>query len=257
MTVIVALSFIASACDLYGWENEWLMAFSIKRNFKEIISTKIGSNEIAVLNGIRVLITLMMVLSHKLMQYFYYSISNQNKAEEAFQAYLSIPFRAVFFSTESFLMMSGFLTAYTIVGKLNRKQDVNVFKEILMRYLRFMPPMLCMIFFYAYILPLLGSGPKWPILMTYQSELCRKFYWRNLLMIHNIFGFENICMYNLHHIGTDFVLFIGAVIIIVALYKNYNALISTLTAIGILSAIATFAITYKEDLITYIYYGVT
>lgn len=230
------------------------MAFSMSRNFKEMTTLDTGTS-LPAINGIRALMTLLMVLSHKLMQFYYYTISNQKRTFEIFESTFSLPFRAVFFSTEVFLFMGGFLTAYTIVGKLNRKQNVNVVKEIFMRYLRFMPPMAAMIFFYAYILPLLAYGPISPTIITQPSEICKKFYWRNLLMIHNWFGFENICMFNLHHIGTDFVLFICALLIIVALHKYPNLLMITVAVIGSFSTIASFVIVYKEDLILYIYYG--
>lgn len=210
---------------------------------------------IPAINGIRALMTLLMVLSHKLMQFYYYTISNQKRTFDIFESTLSLPFRAVFFSTEAFLFMGGFLTAYTIVGKLNRKQNVNVLKEIFMRYLRFMPPMAAMIFFVAYILPLLTYGPNSPTIITQPSEICKTFYWRNLLMIHNLFGFENICMFNLHHIGTDFILFIAALLIIVTLHKYSNVLFFTVAIIGLSSTIATFIIVYNEELILYIYYG--
>lgn len=210
---------------------------------------------IPAINGIRALMTLLMILSHKLMQFYYYTISNQKRTFEIFESKLSMPFRAVFFSTEAFLFMGGFLTAYTIVGKLNRKQNVNVFKEIFMRYLRFMPPMAAMIFFVAYILPLLTYGPNSPTIITQPSEICKTAYWRNLLMIHNLFGFEKICMFNLHHIGTDFVLFIAALLIIVTMHKYSNVLFYTVAFIGLSSTIATFIIVYNEELILYIYYG--
>lgn len=232
------------------------MAFSLKKNFAEMISTKISGNEVAVLNGIRTLITLLMALSHKLMLFYYYTISNRNVADKAFDSYPSILFRSIFFSTEAFLMLSGFLTAYTIMGKLNQKKKVNILREILMRYFRFMPSVIAIIFFYAYVTPLLGDGPQWPLLMTHQSDLCKKYYWRNIFMIHNWFPFENMCMFNLHHIGTDFMLFIFATTIIVTLHKNLKILFSTLTVIGIFSAIATFLISYVEELVTYMYYGV-
>lgn len=233
------------------------MAFSMSRNFKEMTKLETGTERTSLpsINGIRALMTFLMVLSHKLMQFFYYTISNQKRTYEIFESTLSLPFRALFFSTEAFLFMGGFLTAYTIVGKLNRKQNVNVLKEIFMRYLRFMPTMAAMIFFHAYILPLLVYGPNSPIIIKQPSEICKKFYWRNLLMIHNWFGFENTCMFNLHHIGTDFVLFIVALLIIVNLHKYPNVLIFTVAVIGFSSTIATFLIVYNEELILYIYYG--
>lgn len=55
--------------------------------------------------------------------------------------------------------------------------------------------MLTIILFCTYILPHLGSGPLWPIVIDHHATLCKKYMWRNFLFIHNYFGFDKmVCM---------------------------------------------------------------
>lgn len=87
------MSIAASVCETFELKNEFLSAISVTKNFKEMTSTNVGKSEVAVLNGIRVLITLMMVLSHKLMEFYYFSLTNRETVNEDFNSALSIPFR--------------------------------------------------------------------------------------------------------------------------------------------------------------------
>lgn len=71
-------------------------------------------------------------------------------------------------------------------------------------------------------------------------------------MVHNFFGFENVCLFNLHHVGTDFILFISAILLIVKLPRHSNMIFISL---AIFSTFARFYITYAKELTLYVAYG--
>ncbi|KAG5684702.1 hypothetical protein PVAND_013916 [Polypedilum vanderplanki] len=235
--------------------NELFLAFSIRRNFNEIISTEVNNKEIGTLNGIRFINTILILLCHKCMEIHYHPIANKTALTDLFQAFFSVPLRACYLSTEVFLMMSGLLTTYILIGKLNRGQNVGVFREIIARYFRFTPPVIAIILFCAYIFPIIGRGPIWPILIESQAKICRANGWRNILMIQNWFNFEDMCMYNLHHIGTDFMLFLVSIILIIKLHKYPRFNILVFAFIAIASNTARFYIVYTHELNTYVRYG--
>lgn len=145
-------------------------------------------------HGIRFFNTLMLIISHKCMELDFNPISNRTEMILFSKSPISVIVRASYLYTDSFIMLSGMLVAYSFVGRLQRGQNINVIKEIAARYFRVIPPMAGLILFGTFILPLLGNGPQWNMLITYQSQLCKQTWWRNFLMIHNWFGFENICM---------------------------------------------------------------
>jgi peptidoglycan/LPS O-acetylase OafA/YrhL len=110
--------------------------------------------------------------------------------------------RAASLYTDPFIMLSGLLTAYSLFGKLQRGQKIQVVQEFVGRLLRIVPPLAALILFCTYVLPLLGSGPQWNLVITHHSDICKTYWWRNLMFIHNYFGFENMCLTHTHH-GND------------------------------------------------------
>ena len=163
--------------------------------------------------------------------------------------------RGSYLYTDTFIMLSGMLVTYSFVGRLQRGQSINTLKEIAARYFRVVPPMAALMLFGTFILPLLGDGPQWPMLINEQSELCKKTWWRNFFMIHNWFGFENICMTHTHHIGTDFQLFLVTPFLVTFLYKYPKKASITIFTLALISTIARYYITYTRDLTVYVLFG--
>lgn len=197
----------------------------------------------------------MLLISHKSLQLNFLPLTNRTEMNSFFLEPVSIIFRACYLYTDVFLMLSGLLVSYSLLGRIQRGQKINVMKEIAGRYFRFMPPIAALIIFATFILPLLGSGPLWKMLITSQSDLCKRNWWKNFMMIHNWFGFENICMTNTHHVGIDFELFIAALLFITCVRFHPLAGIVTVIFLGVLSTIARFYIVYTRELVVYITYG--
>lgn len=58
--------------------------------------------------------------------------------------------------------------------------------------MRIVPTFGALIVFCTYILPLLGSGPQWNLVVNTHAEICKENWWRNMLFIHNYFGFSKM-----------------------------------------------------------------
>lgn len=171
--------------------DEWLTAFSLKKNWKDMVSTK-ESNDIRSAHGIRLLMTIMLIISHKCMEIDFNPIPNRNEVAMVSQTPLTVLVRASYLYTDVFLMLSAMLVSYSFIGRLNRGQTINITKEIAARYFRVVPPMAALMIFGTFILPIISDGPQWGMLINNQAELCKRNWWRNFFMIHNWFGFENI-----------------------------------------------------------------
>lgn len=89
-------------------------------------------------------------------------------------------------------MFSGMLTAYSCLGRLKRGKSINILEEYVSRLLRIVPPLAAIIMFCTFVQPWTGSGPQWNLVVTHHSDICKKYWWRNLLFIHNYFGFKNM-----------------------------------------------------------------
>ena len=183
-------------------------------------------------------------------------IANRTQMVTTTRTPITVFLRASSLYTDTFILLSGMLVAYSFVGRLQRGQKINVYKEIAARYFRVVPPMAALILFGTFILPLLGSGPTWPMLINDQSELCKQTWWRNFLMIHNWFGFEKICMTHTHHVGTDFGLFLTAPFVIFYMFKSPRKASIVVFVLAMLSTIARFYVTYSRDLTVFVLFGI-
>lgn len=220
-----------------------------------MMSTEPPKGDIPSPHGIRFLNTVMLIVSHKCMELDFNPISNRTQMIFTSKSPMTVVVRASYLYTDSFIMLSGMLVAYSFFGRLQRGQKINVLKEIAARYFRVVPPMAALIIFGTFLLPLFGSGPQWPMLITNQSELCKQNWWRNFLMIHNWFGFENICMTHTHHVGTDFGLFLSAPFVIMSLYKYPRKATIVIFLLSTISTIARFYVTYARDMTVYVLFG--
>jgi peptidoglycan/LPS O-acetylase OafA/YrhL len=198
---------------------------------------------------------MMLLLCHKSMEVNFNPITNKTSMNLFFLEAISVVFRCAYLYTDVFLMLSGLLVTYSLYGKLQKGQKVNFVKEFISRYFRFMPLIAALIIFTIFILPLLGSGPLWNRSIIYQSELCRRNSWRNFLMIHNFFGFENICMENTHHVATDYQLFVVTIFLIALVHMNRRLGVFTVTALATASTVARFHVVYVRELVVYITNG--
>ncbi|CRK96891.1 CLUMA_CG009993, isoform A [Clunio marinus] len=237
-------------------QNEWLTAFSLKKNLKDMMSIEVPKGDIASPHGVRFFSMIMLILSHRSMEVEFNPVANRTQMSLMIKSPFSVLLRSSSLYTDTFLMLSGMLVAYSFIGRLQRGQNINVLKEIAARYFRVVPPMAALLLFGTFILPLLGDGPQWNMLITNQSEICKQTWWRNFLMIHNWFGFENICMTHTHHVGTDFSLFLIAPFMIMCLHKYPKKSMSVIFILALISTIGRFYITYARDMTVYVLFGI-
>jgi len=57
---------------------------------------------------------------------------------------------------------------------------------------RLTPALLAVVFWYAFIMEHIGSGPQWNNIIIPNAELCKRNAWTNLLYVQNFFPFEEM-----------------------------------------------------------------
>lgn len=255
LSVIKAL-FCSRFIQLCLFTDDWFTAFSMKKNFKDMVSIEPANGDMPTPHGIRFINTLMLILSHKCMELSYNPVTNRSTDVMVDSlASWTVLVRASYLYTDTFIMLSGMLIAYSFIGRLQKGQTINAMKEIASRYFRVVPPMAALMLFGTFILPLLSSGPQWPMLINGQAALCKRTWWRNFLMIHNWFGFENICMTHTHHVGTDFQLFLCAPFLVTFLYKYPKKGSITIFTLALVATIARYYVTYTRGMTVYVMFG--
>lgn len=157
-----------------------------------LCSLKRDPNDIQAVHGIRFLNAFLLVVSHKSMALFFDPYVNRTQMTESLGQSWTVIGRAAAIYTDVFLMFSGLLTAYSIIGRLQRRQPTRLFQEYVGRMLRIVPTLGALILFCTYILPNLSSGPQWNLVVGQHADICKQNWWKNMLFIHNYFGFENM-----------------------------------------------------------------
>ncbi|XP_063706350.1 nose resistant to fluoxetine protein 6 [Culicoides brevitarsis] len=235
--------------------NEWITAFSLIKNTKNLLSFKREPNDIACVHGIRAFNAYLLIISHKSMALLFNPYSNRTAMAEIIGQPWTVIARAASLYTDPFIMMSGLLTTYSLVGRLQRGQKIKFAQEYIGRFLRIAPPLGALILFCTYVLPLMGSGPQWNLVITHHSGICKMYWWRNLMFIHNYFGFENMCLTHTHHIGIDTQLFMTAPIFAVLLWKWPKKSLWLLVGIASISTAARYYVTFTKNLSNYVFFG--
>jgi peptidoglycan/LPS O-acetylase OafA/YrhL len=238
----------------FHFPDRFAVAFSLKKNTKALFAKR-EQNDIRIAHAIRLLNAIMLVVAHRCMAMFYGPYSNRTSMMESLGRPYSVLARAASLYTDPFLMLSGMLTAYSLFDKLQKNGKINIWKEYVSRYLRIMPSFAFLIAICTYILPLLGNGPMWNLVVSHHADICKKYWWRNLLFIHNWFGFSNMCLTHTHHLGIDTELFLIAPFMTIALYKWPKKALNVICILAVISTIARYYVTYTYDLTNYVSFG--
>nr|XP_049463329.1 nose resistant to fluoxetine protein 6 isoform X3 [Anopheles coluzzii]XP_049463331.1 nose resistant to fluoxetine protein 6 isoform X4 [Anopheles coluzzii]XP_049463336.1 nose resistant to fluoxetine protein 6 isoform X6 [Anopheles coluzzii]XP_049463339.1 nose resistant to fluoxetine protein 6 isoform X7 [Anopheles coluzzii] len=234
---------------------EWFTVFSLIKNTRSILSFKEERNDIACLHGIRFLNAMLLLIAHKSMALFFNPYINRTEMSEVLGQPWTVIGRAAAIFTDPFIMFSGFLTTFSFIERLQKGQRVRLHQEYIGRLLRIAPPLGALILICTFVLPFLGTGPLWNLVVTNHGDICKQYWWRNMLFIHNYFGFKNMCLTHTHHVGIDTELFFVAPLFIYCVWKWPRRGLMGLAAIALLTTVHRFYVTYSMRLANYVYFG--
>lgn len=92
-----------------------------------------------------------------------------------------------FYAVDIWLMTSGFFLSYLLLKQFNKLKNIKILLlKIVRRFLRLWPIYLISLFINWSVIPLIGSGPLWPLLINYPKVYCSKFM-THIFMISNFF----------------------------------------------------------------------
>ncbi|KAH8420160.1 hypothetical protein KR009_006411, partial [Drosophila setifemur] len=233
----------------------WFTAFSLEKNLRWLFRTSSAPGDIEAVHGIRFLNAMMLIFSHKSMAMFFNPYNNRTAMSESLGQPWTVIGRAASLYTDPFLLFSGMLTAYSLFGRLMKQQPIRLKNEYISRLMRIVPPLAALILFCTFVLPLWGSGPQWNLVVGHHADICKKNWWRNLLFIHNYFGFSEMCLTHTHHLGIDTELFAVAPILILGLWKWPRRGLTVLLLLCGVGTAARYYTTIVNQLSNYIYFG--
>ncbi|CAG7818460.1 unnamed protein product, partial [Allacma fusca] len=167
-----------------------LLCFSLYKNSLKWLDTRVGSDNLGCLNGLRCLSMSWVVLCHTLKILFVLPRRNSVETNQIYKDWTIYPLLNGTVCVDTFFTLGGILVAYHLLKELDtRKGRFNYLLFVAHRYLRLTPTYAISIGIVATLLPYTGSGPMWYYIEK-DSEKCRKFWWYNLLYVNNILKFE-------------------------------------------------------------------
>ncbi|XP_043267345.1 uncharacterized protein [Venturia canescens] len=235
-----------------------IMSFSLRRTWK--ILTKIesdNSGEISCVHGIRSLATIALYVAHKMIPTSQIPYANRIFLTEIANNPASSLLRTSLAYTDCFLLLSGLLTAFNMARESAKKGEIRWFCRLVGRFIRLTPSLLVMVFWYAYVMEHIGTGPQWHRVIGTNAELCKQNSWTNFLYIQNFFPFEEMCATHTHQLALDMQLSLIAPMLV--FFLSLKPVIGVLVIFFILQVSATvrYFATTSNNLSLVIYHGMT
>ncbi|KAL7286331.1 hypothetical protein TKK_0019289 [Trichogramma kaykai] len=263
--IFITITIIATIKDYFkssgekgSYSTRMIMSFSLRRTLRDLFGYKPpSSHEIGCIHGIRTLATIALFVAHKLIPLSRIPYVNRSSLTEIASSPLSVVLRTSLFYTDSFLLLSGVLTAYNMSEELKKRGEIRWLNRLVARYIRLTPLLVVVIFWYAYVMEHIGSGPQWNSVVKNNADMCKESLWINLLYFQNFLPFQEMCATHTHQLALDMQLFLVAPAIV--FYLVMKPIFGTLIVLLLIQISATFRYfaTAHNNLSLVIFHGMT
>lgn len=251
---LISLSIFKSVKSLFkSDESNNESPFNLRRNFDKLMGKNVKSIEYGSLNFLKTVSLLLLIVFHTCESSFYLlDISNIGVALDLMKGLYGQILANLISNVKVLLFVSGFLSNYcypitqschespkdktsfkkrddmvSAMNEVNFSVDLKkLLKNIINRYLRITLPMLAMIALFTPFLDLTSiyineSSPQSMRANYNYSGTCRRFLWRNLLLINNLFDIQEMCHGQTWQLSSDFQLFVALRIVDFILSKLF------------------------------------
>lgn len=225
--------------------SNFIRCFDLINNGRSLFTFEQASpSSIPVINGLRSVSCLWIMLFH-VIWYMYFTVDNKtfliSLGERAFFQYVSTAPLLV----DVFFTISGFLSVYNFIRNEKNLQRVansgfvdncKAFgRMVLHRYLRLAPLYLILTAIVEIFTAYTEDVSLFHIHERY-DQTCPKFWWRNVLLIQNLFSHEHLCLNWTWSLACEmqfYIIGIGALFT----YVKYPKTIKALAVLGLLSSV--------------------
>lgn len=203
-------------------------------------------NEFNLLNGLKAILMLPILLGHRFMYLVGNPIINPKFIEHIYLHGRDIYLTSMNL-TDPFFFITGFLIYTTLVPMFKKLKKesilIKLITPIIYRIIRILPAYCAMMAITAHIVPHLGDGPLWSYKTWDEAEICKNYWWTNMLFISNLIDSKYECLIVSWYISCDIQFCILGVIIVYIYTKNIKFGIGLIIAILGVSMSVPFIIT--------------
>uniref|UniRef100_A0A182JYF2 Nose resistant-to-fluoxetine protein N-terminal domain-containing protein n=1 Tax=Anopheles christyi TaxID=43041 RepID=A0A182JYF2_9DIPT len=238
--------------------NRHLVMFSLYHNGKKLLAThqrtpttlpvSVKSGTIDCINGIRVISMVWVVFSHNYVRIAMQPIYNSHIILTWLESYHSVLVVSSTVSVDTFFLLSGLLTCWSILNALDKHGRLNLPVMYLHRYLRLTPALAALVLFTATLMKHAGSGPFWDGAMTLSENPCQRYWWSALLYVQNYVNPQDVCLGHSWYLSVDMQLYMLAPFLIYPLWRWGRRVLIVIVALIIASMVAVFVLFFVHHL---------
>ncbi|KAK1137956.1 hypothetical protein K0M31_002448 [Melipona bicolor] len=234
-----------------------IMSFSLRRTCRSLFREGSSGADITCIHGIRALNTIVLYIAHQVIIISRLPFANRIEFTEVANSPISSVIRTSIVYTDAFLLLSGVLTAFNMAREFTTRGEIRWFCRFIARYIRLTPALLAVVFWYAFVMEHIGTGPQWNSLIIPNAELCKSNAWTNLLYIQNFFPFEEMCATHTHQLALDMQLSLLAPMLVFFLECRPIIGILVIVFFVLLSATLRYVATMSNYLSIVVFHGMS
>uniref|UniRef100_A0A2S2QKZ1 Nose resistant to fluoxetine protein 6 n=1 Tax=Sipha flava TaxID=143950 RepID=A0A2S2QKZ1_9HEMI len=224
-------------------------SFSFIKNGKDLCMYD-KKSKLNVIYGFKLLIMSFIIFGHRLM---YFAGNPMNNVKTMENMYINGPdiILTSMNLVDPFFFISGYLIYITITPVFQKSEPtlMKIVNQITYITTKVLPAYCAIMLITTNIVPYLGDGPLWAKSTGTEAEICKNYWWTNVLFISNYFDAKYQCLIGSWYISCHMQFVIIGVIIVCVYTKNatYGEILNGVL-IGV-SLLLSFIITYvgKRD----------
>ncbi|XP_050521580.1 nose resistant to fluoxetine protein 6-like [Daktulosphaira vitifoliae] len=223
--------------------NGILHSFSFIKNGKELLSYD-KDNILNIMNGFKLLIMIFLLFGHRYMYMVGMPLSYPKDLETTYTDGPDILLTSMNL-VDPYFFMSGFLVYTMLYSTLsgNGSFSYKLFIPIIYRIIRMMPGYIAVIVFTAQLLPHFGDGPFWKQKTWDEANICKDYWWTNILFINNFIDVKYQCLIVSWYVACDIHFYVVGVILLYIHTKNQKVGLGIIIVLIFLSLAMPFYIT--------------
>uniref|UniRef100_A0A1B6DSV6 Nose resistant-to-fluoxetine protein N-terminal domain-containing protein n=2 Tax=Clastoptera arizonana TaxID=38151 RepID=A0A1B6DSV6_9HEMI len=233
-----------------------VLSFSLQKNWNTLIKTDLQEDEISCVHGIRFIFSIIIYFIHRQTFGMFVPFINRTEVVEATTGDFSMLFRAFWNHVDSFILMSGLLSSYYAVKKLQQGHKLNYIGMYIGRYIKFTPLLMVMVYTLKTATFIIRSGPQVNRVARHFANSCSK-PWKTWLYVSNFDGVNKMCYPPSHQLLTDMHMYIILPLFVNILWRWQQIgtyfLILTAVVLSILKGATIYFMKYDSVM----YFGVS
>ncbi|KAG8178845.1 hypothetical protein JTE90_016515 [Oedothorax gibbosus] len=232
-----------------GYSTKCILSFSIISNWKMLMNTDAGADDLVVLHGVRFFSMCWIIFGHT---YFHLNFNVLKYLQITIELTSQFVFNSITNATllvDNFFFLSGLLFIYIGMDIVQKTGNIpNPLYFAIHRIWRFLP---IQMFFVGVstLLPLMGDGPMWHENIDPIVNGCRNDWWANFIFINNLYrSSDQGCLSYSWYLASDMQVYLLCIPIVILIMKKPKLGLAVNCVVMVLSVIGVAIQNYIRDL---------